>query len=145
MSRIGRKIWVSAALVSALSSCMSMENAFMDDMYGIFSGSVTDLEGRAIEHIAITIRAEGLEDTQTTYTSSEGTFRFDLPIDRESNQIKIHIKIRDIDGDNNGGQFLDKDDTITLFKEDYEELPITVEIPPYHLTHATASENSPQS
>ena len=66
-------------------------------------------------------------------------------MESKDGQIKFRIVIKDIDGEENGGLFQEKTDDITLFEEDYSEFPITIEIPPYRLIRATASENIPQS
>lgn len=132
-------------MMLALTSCSDAEPGLSHDLFGIVSGSVTDMNGKALEHISITVKIGDSSDTQTFYTSSEGKFRFDLPMYGNGDQINFIIIIRDIDGEENGGYFQDREDEIILFGEDYKEFPIMIEIPPYRLSPATALESSPRS
>lgn len=130
-----------------LNSCSTGDMTSPNDhgSFGIVSGSVTDIEGNPIEHISISVQFDDSRQKQTFYTSSKGQFRFNLDFEDIDSQISFTITVKDIDGEENGGIFNEKTDIITLFEEDYTEFPVMVEIPPYRLTHATASENSPQS
>ena len=132
-------------LMLVLTSCSAGEISGDGEMLGTVSGTVTDQEDKPLEHISITVIIDEVPESLTFYTSSEGKFRFDLPMESKDGQSKFRIVIKDIDGEENGGLFQEKTDDITLFEEDYSEFPITIEIPPYRLIRATASENIPQS
>ena len=73
-------------------------------------------------------------------------FRCEFSIDGNDGdgQIILGIILDDIDGEKNGGLFESKSDVITIFKEEFEKSPITIDLPTYRLSHAIASENNPQ-
>lgn len=145
MKKILTIIQVLAVLM--LTSCSAGEHMEMinNGIFGTISGSVTDTEGTPLEHISISIRFDESSKAQTFYTSSEGLFRFNLEFEKIDKQISFTITVKDIDGEENGGLFNEKTDVITLFEEDYTDFPVMIEVPPYRLTRATASENNPQS
>lgn len=146
MKEMGKTaIFISGLIMMVLTSCMSAEHVQDNDMFGSISGIVTDMNGNALEHISVTIRLADNNDSQTFYTSSEGRFLFDLPMSENDGQIKFMIILKDVDGEENGGLFQERTEEITVFEEDYNDFPVMIELPPYRLTPATVSENTPQS
>lgn len=139
---------ISLILLLAMHSCMAgIDNITNSDPYrsGIIQGSVTDQNGNALERIRITIDSNISEKPESYYTSSEGQFRCEVPLEEDYGHFVINISIEDIDGEENGGIFETKSDTITIFEDDVDSYPIVIDLPTYRLSHATASENSPRS
>lgn len=139
---------ISLILLLAMHSCMAgIDNITNSDPYrsGIIQGSVTDQNGNALERIRITIDSNISEKPESYYTSSEGQFRCEVPLEEDYGHIVINISIEDIDGEENGGIFETKSDTITIFEDDVNSYPIVIDLPTYRLSHATVSENSPRS
>lgn len=138
---------LSVLLILGLYACSDFKTE-MDhatDSPAFIQGTVTDPVGNPLEKIRITIEAKDIATSQTSYTSSLGHFRCDLPPFGEYGCIILNITIEDIDGTDNGGQFETKTDTITIFEDNYEINPLIIELPTYRLTPATVSENTPQS
>lgn len=140
--------FICILLLSVLHSCMmDIDHAiFVDKSFGIIQGSVTDNDGNPLEKIRITIEVNDGNKPETYYTSSEGIFRCEFATDGNNGdgQIILGIILDDIDGEKNGGLFESKSDVITIFKEEFKESPITIDLPTYRLSHAIASENNPQ-
>ena len=57
--------------------------------------------------------------------------------------MTVAVTLEDIDGEENGGLFESKSDKLILYREDFSEEPVRIELD-YRLSPATASENSPQ-
>lgn len=139
---------ISVLPLLVMHSCMAdIDNIMNMDQQrnSIIQGSVTDQNGTALERIRITIDSNISAKPESYYTSSEGTFRCEVPLDEDYDHIVINIDIEDIDGEENGGSFEKKSDTITIFEDDVDCYPIVIDLPTYRLSHATVSENSPQS
>ena len=136
------------ASVSALmlSSCMVMDNKPDQDI-GIgllLNGSVYNETGMSIEHIMVTVSwGSGIEDN-VEYTSSEGVFNVTIPEEIVGTECTVGITLEDIDGTENGGEFVKITDQIILFPNDevYASDSISLD---YHMTRATHEESSPQS
>ena len=90
------------------------------------------MDGNPIEHISVTITIDG-QETLTVYTSDRGTFIAQVDIKPAT---QIHIKIEDTDGEDYGGLFLAKEDTIQVSEEPAEG-PLRISVD-YRLTPATA-------
>lgn len=138
---------LSVVFILGLYSCSDFKTE-MDhaaDSPAFIQGTVTDPVGNPLEKIRITLEAKESASRQTSYTSSQGHFRCDLPPFGENGYIILNITIEDIDGTDNGGLFETKTDKITIFEDNYERNPLIIELPTYRLTHATVSENNPQS
>lgn len=132
------------ALVALLSSCSTIQHepASDENQMGIVQGTITDMSNNLLEHIKITITPNGSNDSRTLYTSSEGKFSCEIPVEMKSGQLSLNILIEDIDGENNGGYFESKADVITIFEEQGMKYPIIIALPTYRLNPSTASENS---
>ncbi len=120
-----------------LTSCMAMVAGYMETIN--LNGTVTDEDGTPIEHIKVTLNWESPFSPLTVYSSANGIFSADLDFTSLTYPITISIELSDADGPENGGEFISKTDQITIEEEGVLE-KIT-----YQLTHATASESSPQS
>ena len=136
--------YICIAILCLLTSCSVGDFPSEHDRFGVVNGSVTDTAGKPIEHISVTVQFKGETGTETFYSSSEGLFRFDLPLFDKQGQISFVVVLKDIDGEENGGLFQDRVDEITVFEEDYDDFPIFIELPAYRLSHASALESSPQ-
>lgn len=120
-----------------LTSCMAMDAGYMETIN--LNGTVTDEDGTPIEHIKVTLNWKSPFSPLTVYSSANGIFSADLDFTYLTYPITISIELSDADGPENGGEFESKTDEITIF----EEGPLSSIT--YQLTHATASESSPQS
>lgn len=131
-----------------LHSC-AMENNGINDielpLSGIIQGTVTDDGGVPLEKIRISITTNDESSPLTIYTSSDGMFIGEFPLFIEGGQTRLDIRIDDIDGEDNGGCFESKTGSVTIFEEDYNEVPVIIDLPPYRLSRATASESNLQS
>ena len=58
--------------------------------------------------------------------------------------MTVTVTIEDIDGEENGGLFERRSDKLMIYREDFSEEPVRIELD-YRLTPATASESSPQA
>ena len=141
------RLITSIITIFLLHSCMKgigfQDNVY--SLYGIIQGTVTDDGGRPLEKIRITINTDEADNPLTVYTSSDGTFICEFPLFIERGQIRLDIRIDDIDGEENGGFFESKTGSVTIFEEDYQEVPVIIDLPPYRLSHAIASESNLQS
>ena len=124
--------------VLILSSCMDFADRDESDQSVVIRGIVTDMEGKALEHIRITATSD-MAGKITCYSSSDGKFQCSLPADRRKGNMTINISIEDIDNEDNGGLFESSSDTITIFEKDFSSLPIMIDLNTYHLNHATVS------
>ena len=124
--------------VLILSSCMDFADRDESDRSVVIRGIVTDMEGKALEHIRITATSD-MAGKITCYSSSDGKFQCSLPIEQRKGNMTISISIEDIDNEDNGGLFESSSDTITIFEKDFSSLPIMIDLNTYHLNHATVS------
>lgn len=115
-----------------------------NDRFIIINGSVTDNTGSSIEHIRITVETELLDESLMIYTSSKGFFHCEIPYVEIKQQLTISLLFDDIDGEDNAGLFESRSDNIRIFPKDYKSEPIIIDLKPYRLNRATASENSRQ-
>ena len=143
------RILIYILTLSIMQSCMAdIPHGIIDiesEYFGIIQGSVTDQNGNALEKIRITIDSNISLKPESYYTSSEGRFRCEVPLDEDYGHIVITISLEDIDGEENGGLFETRSDTITIFEDEVNSYPIIIDLPTYRLSPSTASENSPQS
>ena len=131
-----------------LSSCMKQDSYMNeDDMVCILKGKTTDPDGTGIEHIRITISYDGSEGEHSYYSGTGGKFLCEFPLPEISGELTINIILEDIDGTDNGGEFSSMTHKVTLFENDYIEDPghVIIDMQDCRLSHATASENIPQS
>ena len=132
-------IYILSALM--LASCMADEiNDPMGEDNPTIEGTVSDQKGKPLEHIKVTLVWGNGAEATTAYTSSEGTFKTDIP----SEEKWADITISDIDGQENGGEFESVTDKI-MFHNDTDKDELLRVILNYRLTPSTPSENSPQS
>ena len=127
-----------------ISSCaaMDMQPSQSMDIPGmrILEGKISDLDGNPIEHIKVTADIDIYMSVQEVkYTDSDGLFLIEINAD-SSVPVTVTLTIEDIDGEENGGLFETMVDKITLFEDNNSIARLD-----YHLNHATASENTPQS
>ena len=104
----------------------------------VIRGNVTDMEGKAIEHIRITASSSQTESI-TCYSSSDGKFQCSLPADQSKGNMTINIIIEDIDKEENCGSFESSSDTLTIFEKEFSRFPVIIELNTYRLNHATVS------
>ena len=136
-------IFIIPALV--LSSC-AVDMGIIEDKIGPYvTGKVSDTDGNPIEHIQVTLNWGKYTNETVVFTSSEGQFKSEAVISPEG-QATLNIVMEDIDGEKNGGLFETVSETIVLYEDEGKNSgeQIIFELD-FHLTHATASENSPQS
>lgn len=131
-----------------MHSCSDIDSPYQStDMdYCLIQGHVADQNGVPLEKIRIRIKSRNDDKlVSTNYTSSNGSFHCELAIPEDNSQMAIEIIIEDIDGEENGGLFESKTDTITIYEEDYRRRPVIIDLPSYRLNHATASVSSQRS
>ena len=120
--------------VLGLGSCTTdkfdINDVTPDNFTGI-AGKISDGEDNPIEHIKVTISIDGYEPI-SAYTSSEGIFTISLE-ENMSGISQVNITIEDIDGDENGGHFASKTDTLQI-DETTDRLRLSLD---YRLTPAT--------
>lgn len=128
-------------------SCMAEHpgELFPNGEFCIVSGLLTDNNGQPLERIGITVKIEGTSRQETWYSSSDGIFKFEIPYIAIEGKMTFTVSFNDLDGEENGGLFESKTDKITIYEEDHDTFPILIDLTPYRLTLATASESSPQS
>lgn len=113
-------------------------------------GTVTDIDSKPIEHIKVTFDWGAGTVPSVVYTSSAGVFSTAFIENwNDGGGMTLTVRFEDIDGDANGGTFetLEKEIMLnkgTLDTEYYEAAPVLM-LDIFRLTHATASENIPQS
>lgn len=128
-------------------ACTDVESPYTEEELRlcIIEGHITDQAGTPIEKIRITVEAKADNRISKHYTSSSGFFHCELEMPEEYEQMVLDITIDDIDGEDNGGTFESKTDIITIFRDDFKNSPVFIELPTCRLNHATASESSPRS
>lgn len=124
-----------------LASCMAGDlNDPLQDALPTIEGTVSDQNGKPIEHIMVSMTWSSGREATTVYTSSEGTFKTEVPTE----ETWVDITVSDIDGKENGGEFETVTDKVMLYEETNEDELLLV-ILDYRLNLSTPSENSPQS
>ena len=125
-------------------SCMA---PIYDDMHNTESirvnGIVEDENEKPLNHIRIRMEWDSPYSPMVVYSSPKGNFTADLEFIGLTYPVRVSVEISDIDGEENGGLFQTRNDEFTILEENYAgnfNSPIV-----YRLTHATASESSPQS
>ncbi|MBQ6710589.1 MAG: hypothetical protein IJN26_07835 [Bacteroidales bacterium] len=133
--------------ISAICLCAAMAISCMADMDFSFDdlgkpkiiGKVTDPDDKPIEHIKVTIDWNEGEHVVVKYTDSDGLFSTYMHSAEEGESQILTITLEDIDGDEFGGTFSTKSETMTLLEENNSTINLV-----YRLNHAIALENSPQ-
>lgn len=135
-------MYISAmAVCMALPSCMDMSSVVEEESIRFIQGKVCDENGTPIEHIMVNVDWDKLPG-DIVYTSSDGEFKVVIPEVIINTETTIDLTLSDIDGTENGGLFETLKDKIMLLPEEDDLSEIILD---YHLTHATLSENTPQS
>ena len=130
-------ICLGAALVSSCMADMDMSFDNLDNPKII--GKVTDPDDKPIEHIKVTIDWNEGEYIEIKYTDSDGLFTTYMHSGEEGESQILTITLEDIDGDDFGGTFSSRSETMTLLEENNSTINLV-----YRLNHAIALENSPQ-
>ena len=128
-----------------MSSCSTADMEVADNGEFInLIGVVVDEESVPINHIKVTAEWDSEDSPIEGYTSSKGIFMLELDAENLECPLMITLTFTDIDGEDNGGTFKQSVSKVVFMeKEDITDDILT--IPTYQLTHATVSENSPQS
>ena len=126
---------ISAFIVLGMASCSKTEE-YNGDIYAIVKGKVTDEASAPIEHIEVTIDLSKRTEPKTVYTSSDGTFIFDISFKEARNIKKISITLTDTDGEENGGLFETLTEEIHLVEEESATTPMMLKLD-FHCSHAT--------
>ena len=137
--------FISFLLAFIMQSCSAGPDGIYDNYWCTVRGLVTDMEGKPIEKIRITIGSSLSKTPLTCYTSSDGTFICELPYMSTGENMILAIVLDDIDAEDNGGCFESRHDQITIIEDESTSYPIVIDLPVYRLSHATASESIPQS
>ena len=126
---------ISAFIVLGMASCSKTEE-YNGDIYAIVKGKVTDEASAPIEHIEVTIDLSKRTESKTVYTSSDGTFIFDISFKEARNIKKISITLTDTDGEENGGLFETLTEEIHLVEEESATTPMMLKLD-FHCSRAT--------
>ena len=142
--RIIRLISALMGMAVLAVSCMNMEAMMPEDSghadhQHLIVGHVADTTGRAIEHIKVTLNWNDGAFSETQYTNSDGDFAAGIWNAEDETVKSLTITLEDIDGEENGGCFERLSETFTVFEDN------SVTTLDFRLSHATASENTPQS
>jgi putative lipoprotein (rSAM/lipoprotein system) len=121
------KSLISALIVLGMASCSKTEE-YNGDIYAIVKGKVTDEASAPIEHIEVTIDLSKRTEPKTVYTSSDGTFIFDISFKEARNIKKISITLTDTDGEENGGLFETLTEEIHLVEEESATSPMMLKL-----------------
>ena len=125
---------ISALIVLGMASCSKTEE-YNGDIYAIVKGKVTDEASAPIEHIEVTIDLSKRTEPKTVYTSSDGTFIFDISFKEARNIKKISITLTDTDGEENGGLFETLTEEIHLVEEESATTPMMLNLD-FHCSRA---------
>lgn len=132
------------SLAGLICSSCAMESDMGIENIPHVNGRVTDLEDNPLEHIKVTFDWGAGTEQSVVYTSSEGMFNTPfIECWDTGGGMTVTVTLEDIDGEENGGLFESKSDKLILYREDFSEEPVRIELD-YRLSPATASENSPQ-
>jgi putative lipoprotein (rSAM/lipoprotein system) len=126
---------ISAFIVLGMASCSKTEE-YNGDIYAIVKGKVTDEASVPLEHIEVTIDLSKRTEPKTVYTSSDGTFIFDISFKEARNIKKISITLTDTDGEENGGLFETLTEEIHLVEEESATTPMMLKLD-FRCSHAT--------
>ena len=126
---------ISAFIVLGMASCSKTEE-YNGDIYAIVKGKVTDEASVPLEHIEVKIDLSKRTDPKTVYTSSDGTFIFDISFKEARNIKKISITLTDTDGEENGGLFETLTEEIHLVEEESATTPMMLKLD-FHCSRAT--------
>lgn len=126
---------ISAFIVLGMASCSKTEE-YNGDIYAIVKGKVTDEASVPLEHIEVTIDLSKRTEPKTVYTSSDGTFIFDITFKEARNIKKISITLTDTDGEENGGLFETLTEEIHLVEEESATTPMMLKLD-FRCSHAT--------
>lgn len=126
---------ISAFIVLGMASCSKTEE-YNGDIYAIVKGKVTDEASVPLEHIEVTIDLSKRTEPKTVYTSSDGTFIFDISFKEARNIKKISITLTDTDGEENGGLFETLTEEIHLVEEESATTPMMLNLD-FHCSLAT--------
>ena len=126
---------ISAFIVLGMASCSKTEE-YNGDIYAIVKGKVTDEASVPLEHIEVTIDLSKRTEPKTVYTSSDGTFIFDISFKEARNIKKISITLTDTDGEENGGLFETLTEEIHLVEEESATTPMMLNLD-FHCSRAT--------
>ena len=118
---------ISAFIVLGMASCSKTEE-YNGDIYAIVKGKVTDEASVPLEHIEVKIDLSKRTDPKTVYTSSDGTFIFDISFKEARNIKKISITLTDTDGEENGGLFETLTEEIHLVEEESATTPMMLNL-----------------
>jgi putative lipoprotein (rSAM/lipoprotein system) len=129
------KSLISAFIVLGMASCSKTEE-YNGDIYAIVKGKVTDEASVPLEHIEVTIDLSKRTEPKTVYTSSDGTFIFDISFKEARNIKKISITLTDTDGEENGGLFETLTEEIHLVEEESATTPMMLKLD-FHCSRAT--------
>lgn len=129
------KSLISALIVLGMASCSKTEE-YNGDIYAIVKGKVTDEASVPLEHIEVTIDLSKRTEPKTVYTSSDGTFIFDISFKEARNIKKISITLTDTDGEENGGLFETLTEEIHLVEEESATTPMMLKLD-FHCSRAT--------
>lgn len=139
--RIITILCLSAA--SAVSCMMDMDpnmDPVMDEvMNQKVIGKVTDTEDMPIEHIKVTLDWNEGVDVEVMYTDSDGMFTSYVYPGKSSEPQLLTITLEDIDGEEFGGTFSPRSDTMTILEDNKSTINLA-----FRLNHAIALENSPR-
>jgi hypothetical protein len=110
----------------------------------ILAGIVVDENSVPVNHIKVTAEWDSKDSPIEVYSSSKGIFMLELDATGLDYPLMITLTFTDIDGEDNGGIFMQSVSKVVFMEKDdpTDEIP---SIPTYQLTHATASESSQQS
>lgn len=140
MRLIGIIAIICLSAASAVSCTMAMDPSMdpvMDEVNQKIIGKVTDTEDVPIEHIKVTLDWNEGMYVEVMYTDSDGMFTaYAYP--RESSEPQLlTISLEDIDGNEFGGTFSPRSETMTILEENKSTINLA-----FRLNHAIALENS---
>ena len=135
----------AAALLGMISSCSKadMEADGPGELINL-TGSVVDENSIPVNHKKVTAEWDAKDSPIEVYSSSKGIFMLELDATGLDYPLMITLTFTDIDGEDNGGLFMQSVSKVVFMEKDdpTDEIP---SIPTYQLTRATASESSQQS
>ncbi len=128
--------FIYAFVTLALVSCAKAED-FDKDIFAIIKGKVMDEADRPIEHMEVKIHLSKRISPKTLYSSSDGTFIFDITYKEAKNLNSISLTLTDTDGEENGGLFETLTEEIHLYDEERTaSSPMMLNLD-FHCSHAT--------
>lgn len=135
----------AAALLCMMSSCSKadMEVAGPGELISLI-GLVVDENSVPVNHINVTAEWDSKDSPIEAYSSSKGIFTLELDATGLEYPLMITLTFTDIDGEDNGGIFMQSVSKVVFMEKDDSRDEI-LSIPTYQLNHATASESNQQS